>query len=256
MKQTLSSIFSAYRKYQAFTKQSKTYKAVRYGLAGIVAIYGLILVFPQVLFAHEVSYKNFNFYSRQPLDASVYKVLDFAEARLEKSPLYDKNLTKRIFVSETFSFYMFLSPRVRGSFANTMPFTGNVTVNKVDIADDSVFRNAETDNRRSLSAVIAHEVTHTLIENKFGWAKSLNTPSWKKEGYCEYVAGETTIGFAEGARRWKANPADDSKYLYFKYQQMVRYLLDDEKISVEELFIKDFDEKDLSAKVFAKINQN
>ncbi|MBA4185605.1 MAG: hypothetical protein H0X49_16570, partial [Acidobacteria bacterium] len=199
----------------------------------------------------------FNFYSRQPLDASVYKVLDSAEAQLEKSPLYDKDLTKRIFVSNSFSFYTFLNPKARGSFANTMPLIGNVTVNKVDIADDTVFRHAETDNQRSLSGVIAHEVTHTLIENKFGWANSFAVlPRWKKEGYCEYVAGETTIGFAEGVRRWKENPADDSKYLYFKYHQMVRYLLDDEKISVVELFNRDFDERDLSAKVFAKINQN
>jgi hypothetical protein len=134
-----------------------------------------------------------------------------------------------------------------------MPLIGNVMVNKIDIADDTVFRNAETDNQRSLSGVIAHEVTHTLIENKFGWANSLNTPGWKKEGYCEYIAGETTIAFAEGARRWKENPDDDSKYLYFKYHQMVRYLLDDEKISVEELFNRNFDEKNLSEKVFAKI---
>ena len=255
MKKILSSIFNAYRKYRTFTKQSKTYKAVKYSLVTVFAGYGLILVFPQVLFAHEVSYKNFNFYSRQPLDESVYKVLDSAEARLEKSPLYDKNLTKKVFVSDTFSFYTFLNPKARGSFANTMPLIGNVTVNKVDIADDTVFRHAETDNQRSLSGVIAHEVTHTLIENKFGWANSLKTPSWKKEGYCEYVAGETTIGFAEGARRWKENPNDDSKYLYFKYHQIVRYLLDDEKISIEELFNRDFDEKELAGKVFVKISK-
>ncbi|MBA4184498.1 MAG: hypothetical protein H0X49_10885, partial [Acidobacteria bacterium] len=102
MKKILSSTFNAYRKYRTFTKQSKTYKAVKYSLVTIFAAYGLILIFPQVLFAHKISYKNFNLYSRQPLDASVYKVLDSAEAQLEKSPLYDKDLTKRIFVSNSF----------------------------------------------------------------------------------------------------------------------------------------------------------
>ncbi len=107
MKKILSSIFNAYRKYRTFTKQSKTYKAVKYSLVTVFAGYGLILVFPQVLFAHEVSYKNFNFYSRQPLDESVYKVLDFAEARLEKSPLYDKNLTKKFLSAIHFRFIHF-----------------------------------------------------------------------------------------------------------------------------------------------------
>ena len=34
----------------------------------------------------------------------------------------------------------------------------------------------------------------------------------------------------------------------------MKYLLDDEKISVEELFERDFDVKDLEAEVFAKLN--
>jgi len=226
-----------------------------YGLAGIFAIYIVLLIFPQVLFAHEVSYKNFNVYSRQPLDENIYKVLDSAEIRLEKSPLYDKDLTHKIFISDTFPLYAFLNPRGRGSFGNTTTGIG-IMINKADVPSDLVFRNAEQDNKRPLSDVIAHETTHLLIQNKLGLRKAFALPRWKAEGYCEYVAGNTTIGFEEGTRRWKDNPNDDSAYLYFKYQQMVRYLLDDEKISVEELLTKDFDEKDLSAKVFAKINLN
>jgi hypothetical protein len=57
-------------------------------------------------------------------------------------------------------------------------------------------------------------------------------------------------------RRWKENPQDESKYAYFKYHQMVKYLLEEEKISVEELFNRSFDQKELEAKVFAKICQN
>ncbi|GAC1396056.1 MAG: hypothetical protein NVSMB56_10540 [Pyrinomonadaceae bacterium] len=256
MKKVLSSTLNAYQKYRAFTKRNRIYKVGKYLLAAIFAVYGLILVFPQFLFAHEVSHRDFKVYSRQPLDESVYKVLDSAEARLENSPLYDKNLTERIFISDTFSFYAFLNPRGKGSFANTTTGIG-IMINKADVAGNLVYRNAEQDNKRSLSNVIAHEVTHILIQNKLGLIKSfVSLPRWKAEGYCEYVAGETTISFEEGVRRWKANPNDDSKYLYFKYHQMAKYLLDDEKISVEELFNRDFDEKELAAKVFSKISQN
>lgn len=162
---------------------------------------------------------------------------------------------RKFFISDAFSLYAFLNPRARGSLANTTTGIGIIT-NKADVANNLVFRNAEQDNKRPLSDVIAHEVTHLLIQNKLGLAKSFALPRWKVEGYCEYVAGDTTIGFEEGVRRWKANPNDDSTYLYFKYQQMAKYLLDDEKISVEELFNRDFDEKELSAKVFSKIGQN
>lgn len=257
MKKILSSTFNAYRKYRTFSKRNKIYRVGKYLLTSIFVVYGLIFVFPQVLFAHEVSHGNFKVYSRQPFDESVYKVLDSAEARLGKSPLYDKSLTEKIFISDSFSLYAFLNPLGRGSFANTTTGIG-IMINKADVAGNLVFRNAGQDNKRSLSNVIAHEVTHLLIQHKIGLIKSFGSlPRWKAEGYCEYVAVETTIGFEEGVRRWKANPNDDSRYLYFKYQQMVKYLLDDEKISVEELFNRDFDEKELAAKVFSsKISQN
>ena len=48
----------------------------------IAVAFLLLLVYPQVLFAHEVRYKNFTVYSRQPLDQSIYTVLDKVEAQL------------------------------------------------------------------------------------------------------------------------------------------------------------------------------
>ncbi len=228
-----------------------------YVLAGLFAIYGILLIFPQVLFAHEVSYKNFNVYARQPFDDSLGKVLDAAEARLLKSPIYDNRQAEKIFIGDSFSFYNFLSPTSGKSFASALPGVGNIRINKSSIDRDLVFRDAEEYNQRSLSGVIAHEITHNLIRRKFGWLNSfVSLPQWKDEGYSEYVAGETTLSFEEGRQHWKENPNEDSKYNYFKYQQMVKYLLEDEKISVEELFTKDFDEKEVSAKVFAKINRN
>jgi hypothetical protein len=94
-------------------------------------------------------------------------------------------------------------------------------------------------------------VTHNLIRKRYGLINSFTSlPSWKDEGYCEYIAGETTLSFEEGVKRWKANPNNSSTYAYFKYHQMVKYLLDNEKISVEELFTRNFDEKELEAKVY------
>lgn len=81
------------------------------------------------------------------------------------------------------------------------------------------------------------------------------TPIWKDEGYCEYIAGETTLSFDEGLRLWKENPNDSSRYDYFKYHQMVKYLLQKERISIEELFTKNFDEKELGEKTLASISQ-
>ena len=251
MKKFLSEAFNAYRQYRSFKKQNRAYKIFRYTLTGIFAAYFFTLVFPQYLFAHEVSHKNFKVYARQPLDENIDKVLDSAKARLVKSPIYDENVGRKVFLSDSHNFYAFLSNKAFRSFANSNPVLDNIFVNKADAAKDLVFLNRAERNQRSLSGVIAHEVTHLSIREKFGVTRTVfSIPTWKNEGYCEYIAGDTTITFEKGLQLWMENPNDDSKYAYFKYHQMVKYLLDVEKISVEELFNRDFDEKELEAKVF------
>jgi len=249
MKKVLSSTFSAYRKYQKFKKTNKTCKAVSYSMMTILGVYCLLLIFPQFLFAHEVSYKNFNVYSRQNLGENINKVLDSAEARLTKSPIYNKDLPENILIADTHGLYKFLT--VKGdSFGSTIPVIGHSRLNKSDIENDLVLRDTPTLNKRSLSGVIAHETMHNQLREYFGLAKYFKIPRWKDEGYCEYIAGETTLSFEEGVKLWKDNPNDSTKYDYFKYHQMVKYLLVEEKISVEELFNRDFDKKELEAKVF------
>jgi len=78
-------------------------------------------------------------------------------------------------------------------------------------------------------------------------------PAWKSEGYCEYVAGDSSLRFEEGAKLWKENPNDDSQYRYFKYHLMVKYLLETERLTVDEVFQRAFDEKELAAKVFKSL---
>ena len=257
MKRILLSIFHQYQRYRAFTKNNKFYKAARYALLMFIAACGFVFNYPQILFAHSVSYKNFKVYARQPIDENINYVLDSAVARLEKSQLYDKETMQNIFISDSFTFYKFLSLGRPDSFGITNPIVGNIRINKVDIADDLVFRDSTEFSQRSLSNVIAHEVTHNLVRNKFGAVKSfVSIPKWKNEGYSEYVAGETMLTFEEGVRRWRESPNDSSGYNYFMYQQMVKYLLDDQKISVQELFSQSFDEKEVETKTFAKICQN
>jgi hypothetical protein len=257
MKKFFNSALSAYNKYKNFRRLSRLYRVYRtlnYAVVSILTAYILTLAFPQYLFANHARHGNFDVYSRAPLGENIDQVLDSAEARLAISPIYDAATERRIFLTDSHAFYTFLANKAAGSFAHSVPLLDNVIVNRSDIADDRVFIQRAYRDNRSLSGVIAHEVTHLFIRKKFGTARtSLFIPAWKNEGYCEYIAGDTTISFADGAKLWREDPNDDSKYAYYKYHQMVKYLLDDEKISVEELFDRDFDMKALEAKIFAKV---
>jgi hypothetical protein len=252
MNNTLSSAFDAYRRYRAAKAKSKLYRAARYVLLSLTAVYVLLLCYPQVLFAHQISYKNFTVYSRQPLDQNVYAMLDKVEARLATSSINNTNVRPKIFLTNSQQLYSALSLYLgANSFGKGMAVlpTSNIFINDADVAKDLVFRKAPAFNQRSLSEVVAHEVTHILIREKFGYVRNLTMPTWKKEGYAEYVSGGTTLDYASGASMWKANPNNDRGYQYFKYYSVVKYLLDTEKLSVEALFNGDFDRSELEAKV-------
>jgi len=231
-------------------------RTLRRALLAAALGYLLVLSFPQVLFAHEISYRNIAVYSRQPLGKEIYAVLDRAEARLAASAIQDEGVRPRVFLTGGFNSYAWWGLAVgRSSFGKSYPLlpTGNIFINKSDPARDAVLRRATAHRERSLSGVIAHETTHLLIRRKFGYWRNLTFPVWKKEGYAEYVAGGSTLPYETGVRMWKAHPSDGTGYQYFKDYMLVRYLLDHDKVSVEDLFNRDVDLRALEQRVLASL---
>ena len=74
-------------------------------------------------------------------------------------------------------------------------------------------------------------------------------PAWKKEGYAEYIAGGSTLDYETGVSMWKANPRDGTGNQYFKYYMLVKYLLEHDKLTVDDLFNRDFDMQSLEQRV-------
>ena len=141
MKQVITSTLNAYRQYRAAKAKSKAYKVLRYFATVLFLAYLLTICFPQYLFAHEVTYKNFKVYAREPFDQRIYKVVDEAEARLATSTIYDREIRRRVFLTNSYRMYAFLSNKAFRSFANSLPFINNILINKSDVGDDLVFLN-------------------------------------------------------------------------------------------------------------------
>lgn len=254
MKNVFRSLIAGVRAYRKFSKTNRTYRVVNYSLVVVCSVYCALLLFPPLLFGHEMSHKNFHVYSREPLNDNLRTVLDSAESRLLRSPIYKADRPQTIQLVDSFGLYKFMT--VKGdSMGSTIPVIGLSRINKSDIDRDLVFRNSEPPNQRILSGVIAHEAMHNQIREHLGLLNYYRLPTWKDEGYCEYIAGETSISFEEGLRRWREKPEDPTRYAYFRYHQMVKYLLDDRGVSVEDLFTQAFDEKEVSDAVFAKISR-
>lgn len=256
MKKAFSSAVAAYRQYRAAKAKSRVYRAVRYALLSIVLAYVLLLCFPQVLFGHQVSSGNLTVYSRAPLDQNMNAVLDRVQQRLAASSINGTEVKPKIFLTNSLRFYSTLSLYIGGnSFGKGYGVlnTNNIFINKSDTANDLVFRNAPDDNQRSLSGMIAHEITHLLIRKRYGYWRNLTMPTWKKEGYAEYVAGGATLDYETGVRMWKTNPRNGASYQYFKYYMLVKYLLEHDPLSVDDLFTRNFDLQVLEERVLKSL---
>ena len=231
----------------------KIYKIVSIAVPVIGVCYLLLLAFPQALFAYSTEHGKFRVYSREPLGGEIVQVLDKSEEKLKHSAIYDENVRRDIYLTGSHAMYTLLSHKAYRSFANSVPYINNVFINKTDIAADRVILNREFSNTRSLSGVIAHETAHIFIRKRYGSITAAMMPTWKNEGYCEYIAGDTTITLEEGIRRWRLSPNDDADYRFIKYQLMVQHLLDREGVSVNDLFTKTWDEKALAERTLAAL---
>ena len=207
--------------------KSKPQKVAEALTLTLLLAYLLLLSFPQMVFARSVTYHNFRVYSTAPIDGSVYSILDKAEQKLVGSEINDPRASYHIFLCPSHAAFAFFAPSARTAFADNLPFVHNIFVNTADVKADEVTTGTGQHDKRTLSGVIAHECTHTLLARRLGQVRMLRTPSWKQEGYCDYVAQATSFDREEGTKLLKKGGSDPSpSFFYFKAFTAITYLKD------------------------------
>ena len=203
----------------------------------LTALYLGLQFFPQVLFAHSVNAEGITFYSRQPLPADLAASCAARSRQLlQASELAEPERPERVFVCDSPWLFALFGPTSTRAFAFSVPVTDNVFIAVADFPADAVHSGAPVYNTRALSAVVAHEITHGLIRRRLGWLKAALLPTWVAEGYCDYVAREGSFPEATGLALMAAGRGDASPaFRYFEYRQAVRYLLDDQHASFDQL---------------------
>jgi hypothetical protein len=216
--------------------KSKSQKVMEALVLTLLLAYLLLLSFPQMVFARSVTYHNFRVYSTAPLDGSITPALDKAEKRLAASEVNDPRASYHIFLCPSHAAFAFFDPSARSAFGNNLSFVHNIFVNTADVRADEVTTGTGQHDRRSLSGVIAHECTHTLLAERFGQVRILLTPHWKQEGYCDYVAQATSFDREEGTKLLRQGGSDSSpSFFYFKASTAITYLKDRRHWSVSRI---------------------
>ena len=203
-------------------------------LAVLALLYAGLYTFPQVLFPYSRSVQGVTIYARFPLPSETTQRIAEIVELIQRSELAVPGRTERIFICNQPWLFRLLSPPSAGAFAYSLPVTDNVFVANADLVYNVARSKAPVFNTRSFSAVAAHEITHGLIRHRVGLLHS--PPIWITEGYCDYVARESSFPEAKGIRLLAAGKQDPSgSFRYFVFRQMVTYLIEDRHFSFQQI---------------------
>lgn len=222
------------------------------GILTLCLLYIFILIFPQFLFANKLEHKNFIVYYHSSETKNIEQlisVLDKSNSLLRKSQLYDEDHKQKIFICNSYSEFGFFAPTVKKAFAVHYPIIQNAFFTKSSFQDDRIIRNGKIFNQRTLSGTIAHETTHSLIENRLGFLKYKKLPTWKNEGYCELIAIINNGSFYDEQKGineiCREIEPDTPIFKYFEYRILTEFVLRNKEKSIDNFLRKDIDYKEL-----------
>jgi hypothetical protein len=236
-----------YRRWAAISSNAAPDRAQRKGwvrilqrcTVSLIAIYLLLVAFPQPLYPYKASHRNFVVYSDTPVGDEIRVVIDRASALLETSPAYDSTSVQTIFLSRGWTKLHLFAGTWFGAFAVRSPLRGHIFIGGADPREDRTTRSTERHNERPLSSVLAHEAMHNLLR---AHPHGRGLPTWKEEGYAEYVAGESSFEYEDGIRLLKNGEVDRSmSFRYFTYRMMVAYMLEERGVLFSEFLRTPYD---------------
>ena len=197
-------------------------KWITYAITVAAVIYVLLLAFPQLYFSTRSEHGPFVVHAKAPLDERMKGILDLAAERIARSEFHDPQMKFTIVLCGGQATYSFFAPTARDAFASTYPLLRTIYINAHDPATDKVLRPAPKNNVRSLSGTIAHEAGHVMLEKSLGLLKYRMLPVWLNEGYCDHLAGESSIADLEGRAMFCEGTLD---HPYFLGRLRVEHLL-------------------------------
>ncbi|WP_423142126.1 hypothetical protein ACOYW6_01815 [Parablastomonas sp. CN1-191] len=212
-------------------------RALRIGTYGAFAAFVSPLAAPQLLaFPYHAVSNGSDVWSERPLpQAELDRVTARAAALVAASPLADRSGERRhVFLTRGGWRWNWLALQSRDAFAVTRAVGGALLMNRSDLAGDRIVNGYR--RTRTLSGVLAHETCHGMERKRLGIvATDIALPQWLREGYCDYVARESTLSDVEAARL-RAEGRSDPALAYHDGRRRVAARLAANAGNVEAMF--------------------
>ncbi len=207
-------------------------------LAGAALLLVGPVIMPSVLaFPHRAQVGKFDIRSEAPLPrAEIERVIADAGRRIATSAIADPQGERRsIYLTQGGWRWTWLALQSRRSFGLTRAATSYIVINRSDLATNRMTNSRPVGAARTLSSIIAHETCHGMERRRYGPFMSVTKPTWLVEGYCDYVAQESTLSDARAADL-KARGADHPAMVYYEGRKRVAAELARNGDDVDRLF--------------------
>jgi len=222
----------------------------------IISALVTIILFPQLVFANKLKYKNFKVCSNDKINHDIKIILDNAIDLAQRSELYDPNYKYNIILCHN-TFYNKIDDGLLGIGPSARSRLNNVIIKvRIDPANNVAFATFHKECEVNLTYLVAHEMIHCLQANKYGIMKfnPFRHPEfWKLEGYPEYISRKTQLSgkdysLANEIERYinLQNKAPDTWILteeggcespdyYYRGRLMVEYLMNIKHMSYDQI---------------------
>jgi hypothetical protein len=226
-------------------------RTIQISISSLLAVFLMLFLFPKIIFGNKLEYKSFTIYSHLHPDKNIFTILDSVENLINSSELHKSKTTEyKIYLCNNFSEFSLFAITQRHSFAFNNPLTNNIFISKSDILQNTVQRNGNENNLRTLSGTIAHEITHTLIKDEFGFVKYILLDTWKDEGYSDFIAKESSFDYKKVMMLLcnSENPSSPS-FKYFKYRFCIEFLIRETHLSIVKIVNDNFNLEELDKEI-------
>jgi hypothetical protein len=195
-------------------------------------VYGVIVAWPQMLFAYQIRAGSVVLHARAPIGAEALPIAAEAQRRVSRSPFYAPGDTYDVFLCDTPALFALFAPINHnvGGIADVY-LTRHIFLRPSRLDRNRLIgpSGAEAAGDRTLTYFIAHEITHIMTARRLGRRGYFTLETWQREGYADYIGKGGAFDFAAVLRDFKARATDldpAQSGLYLRYHLLVAHVLD------------------------------
>jgi hypothetical protein len=208
------------------------------GFAGIVGLILVVRLVPQsLIWPYHEQIAGFEVFASEPISPQLVAMLESAKSRAWQRSGYAVPHGQKLFLSDGGWRWNLLALRSRRAFAINLPVIDAIVINRSDQRANRISVKpfvAGMGGVRTLGGTLTHELTHGFLHRRFGLFKTAMAPTWLVEGYCDYVADESTLTAAD-VSRLRATGQSHPALVYYGGREKITRMIEEQKLTITDI---------------------